>query len=109
MATPQWGSSATDRREVRMEVLQRREAGKPIRDAMEELGLSGPAVAAATKEIDPEGRGISPAKVGQLAGRGKTAKERCKRHTGELVAQVLQRPLDALFFMPTPSMSIIER
>ncbi|MFJ4847605.1 XRE family transcriptional regulator [Streptomyces sp. NPDC088733] len=92
-----------------MEVLHRREAGKPIRDAMEELGLSGPAVAAATKEIDPEGKGISAAKVGQLAGQGKTAKDRCKRHTGELVAQVLHRPLDALFSMPTTSTSTVER
>ena len=76
---------------------------------MQELGLSGPAVAARTKAIDPEGRGISPAKVGQLAGQGRTAKDRCKRLTGELLSLALRRPLDALFVAPSPSTSIVER
>jgi hypothetical protein len=92
-----------------MELLHRRDHGQPIRDRMRELNLSGPDVAAATKEVDPEGKGISPAKVGQLAGRGKTARDACKVKTGQFVAQVLQGPLDAFFVAPSPSTSTMER
>lgn len=92
-----------------MELLHRRDHGQPIRDRMRELKLSGPDVATATKELDPDGKGISPAKVGQLAGRGKTARDTCKVKTGHLVAQVLQGPLDAFFVTPSPSTSTVER
>lgn len=92
-----------------MPLLHRRDQGQPIRDAMKAAGLSGPSVAEATKTLDPDGKGISAAKVGQLAGRGKTAKERCRPRTAELIAEVLNQPLDDLFVTPSPSTSTLER
>lgn len=96
-----------------MPKLHRKADGKPLREAMERAGLSGPELAEATKQVDPTGKGVSPATVGRLAGRGKTARERCKMETAWFVAEALHRrtnaPLQDLFAMPSGSTSIIER
>jgi hypothetical protein len=96
-----------------MPKLHRKRDGKPLRDAMARAGLSGPELAEATKELDPNGKGVSPATVGRITGQGKTARERCELETAWFVAEALHRrtnaPLQDLFAMPTPSTSNIER
>ncbi|MEU9333201.1 XRE family transcriptional regulator [Streptomyces sp. NPDC048290] len=96
-----------------MPKLHRKNDGKPIRDAMTRAGLSIPALAEATKWVDPAGKGVSAAAVGRLVGRGKTARDRCEWTTAWFVAEALHRktnaPLQDLFTMPTGSTSIIER
>ncbi|OQQ16088.1 hypothetical protein B0675_02035 [Streptomyces sp. M41(2017)] len=96
-----------------MPKLHRKGEGRPLREAMERAGLTGPELAEATKEVDPTGKGISPATVGRLAGRGKTARDRCELDTAWFVAEALHRrtnaPLQDLFAMPPHSTSTVER
>lgn len=96
-----------------MPKLHRKRDGQPLRDAMVRAGLSGPELAEATKEVDPTGRGVSPATVGRITGQGKTARQRCELDTAWFVAEALHRrtnaPLQDLFAMPSPSTSNIER
>lgn len=96
-----------------MPKLHRKRDGKPLRDAMERAGLSGPELAEATKEVDPTGKGVSPATVGRITGQGKTARERCELDTAWFVAEALHRrtnaPLQDLFAMPKGSTSTVER
>ncbi|GGV69057.1 hypothetical protein GCM10010294_25450 [Streptomyces griseoloalbus] len=96
-----------------MPKLHRKRDGKPLRDAMERAGLSGPELAEATKEVDPTGKGVSPATVGRITGQGETARDRCEWTTAWLVAEALHRrtnaPLQDLFAMPESSISRIER
>lgn len=92
-----------------MSTLLRKGDGQPLREAMNLAGLSGPALAAATRRIDPAGRGISPATVGQLAGRGKTARTQCRLRTAWLIAEALDERIHRLFVMPTPSTATVER
>lgn len=89
--------------------LHRKGAGQPLRDAMTAAGLTGPTLAAATKVVDVTGRGISPATVGKLAGRGQTATDTCRLRTAWLIAEVLDKPLHQLFSMPTVSTDTVER
>jgi hypothetical protein len=96
-----------------MPKLSRKAEGKPLREAMARAGLSGPELAEATKEVDPAGKGISPATVGRLAGRGKTARDKCELDTAWFVAEALHRrtnaPLQDLFAMPSRSTTTVER
>ena len=96
-----------------MPKLRRKDDGRPIRAAMERAGLSGPELAQATREVDPTGKGVSPATVGRIAGQGKTARDNCEMETAWFVAEALHRrtnaPLQDLFAMPTGSTSRIER
>lgn len=92
-----------------MDVLHRKDHGTPLREAMQEAGLSGPELAAATRLVDPEGIGVSPAVIGFLAGTGRSARERCKLRTAWLIAEGVSQPLQALFSMPTRSTSTEER
>ena len=96
-----------------MPKLHRKRDGQPIRDAMARAGLSGPELAEATKEVDPTGKGVSPATVGRITGQGKTARERCELDTAWFVAEALHRrtnaPLQDLFAMPTDSTSTVDR
>jgi hypothetical protein len=96
--------------------LFRKGNGKPIRDAMVAAGLSGPRLAEATKAVDPDGRGISAAAVGQITGQGKSAIDRCRLRTAWLIADALDAPLQQLFsrtppsfFSPSDSTSTVER
>jgi hypothetical protein len=96
-----------------MPKLHRKDDGRPIRAAMARAGLSIPALAEATKRMDPAGKGVSAATVGRIAGQGKTARERCELETAWFVAEALHEetnaPLQDLFAMPTGSTSNIER
>lgn len=97
--------------------LFRKGNGQPIRDAMSAAGLSGPQLAEATKTVDPDGKGISAAAVGRIAGLGETAQDRCRLKSGWLIAEALDAagadaPLQRLFSrvpMPAVSTSTIER
>lgn len=64
---------------------------------MEAAGLSGPELAQATREVDPDGRGVSPALIGFLTCAGRSARERCRLHSGWLIATALNEPLQDLF------------
>jgi hypothetical protein len=96
-----------------MPKLHRKDDGKPLRAAMKAAGLSIPGLAKATREVDPDGKGVSAATVGRLVGQGKTARERCELDTAWFVAEALHKetnaPLQDLFAMPTGSTSNIER
>lgn len=92
-----------------MAKLLRKGEGQPLRNAMRTAGVSGPDLAEATKQVDPEGAGISPAIIGRLAGKGKTARERCELRTAWLIAEALDEPLQQLFSMPPHSTVTIER
>lgn len=98
---------------VHMPKLSRKGAGKPLREAMERAGLSGPELAEATKEVDPDGKGISPATVGRLTSTGKSARKNCEWTTAWFVAEALHRrtnaPLQDLFAMPPHSTATVER
>lgn len=83
-----------------MPKLHRKDDGKPLRAAMARAGLSIPALAEATKDVDPGGKGVSAATVGNLVGRGKTARNRFELTTAVFTAQVLREPLDDLFVIP---------
>jgi hypothetical protein len=91
--------------------LFRRGNGEPIRAAMRRKGLSGPRLAEATKTIDPDGKGISPAAIGRIAGQGGTARDRCHLKSAWFIASALEEPLQDLFAlsMPTDSTSTVER
>ncbi|MFG2780763.1 XRE family transcriptional regulator [Streptomyces prunicolor] len=96
-----------------MPKLHRKDDGKPLRDAMTRAGLSIPQLAKATRRVDPDGKGISPATVGHLVGQGKSARGACELRTAWFVASALHKetnaPLQDLFAMPTPSTSTVER
>lgn len=96
-----------------MPKLHRKDDGRPLRDAMARAGLSIPALAEATRRVDPAGKGISAATVGRLAGQGKTARTACELKTAWFVATALHEetnaPLQDLFAMPTPSTATVER
>ncbi|UJV43847.1 XRE family transcriptional regulator [Streptomyces sp. AMCC400023] len=96
-----------------MPKLHRKDDGKPLRAAMARAGLSIPELAKATRRVDPDGKGVSPATVGRLAGQGKTARSTCELKTAWFVASALHKetnaPLQDLFAMPSPSTSNIER
>jgi hypothetical protein len=80
---------------------------------MARAGLSGPELAAATKDVDPRGRGISPSTIGRIAGRGKTARDSCELTTAWVIAEALHRrtnaPLQDLFAIPALSTVTVER
>jgi hypothetical protein len=96
-----------------MPKLHRKDDGQPLRDAMARAGLSIPELAKATRKVDPDGKGVSAATVGRLAGQGKTARDRCEMETAWFVAEALHKetnaPLQDLFAMPSRSTSILER
>ncbi len=96
-----------------MPKLIRKGEGKPLRDAMDRANLTIEELAEATKEVDPDGKGISPATVGRLTSRGKSGRDRCELATAWVVAGALHRrtnaPLQDLFTMPPRSTSTVER
>lgn len=96
-----------------MPKLSRKDEGKPLRDAMERAGFTIEELAEATKEMDPAGKGASPASIGFLISRGKSARDNCEWTTAWWVAEALHRrtvaPLQDLFSMPQGSTSTVER
>jgi hypothetical protein len=96
-----------------MPKLQRKGEGQPLRAAMERAGLTIEDLAEATKGADPDGKGVSPATIGRLTSRGKSARDRCEWTTAWVVAVALHRetnaPLQDLFSMPSRSTATVER
>ncbi|RAJ70198.1 hypothetical protein K378_01363 [Streptomyces sp. Amel2xB2] len=92
-----------------MPELLRKGDGQPIRTAMHRAGLTGPALAEATKHVDDTGKGISPATVGKLSGTGKSARGTTRLRTAWLMATALRTPLQELFYLPGVSPVTEER
>ena len=77
--------------------MYRRDGGRPIREAIERAGLSIPRLAARTKEIDPEGRGLSQALIGFYTSTGASGRESISNHAAELLAAGVNSPTEELF------------
>ncbi|MGW6459354.1 hypothetical protein ACWF94_26080 [Streptomyces sp. NPDC055078] len=77
--------------------MRRLESGQPLRDAMKAAGMGIPALAAKTKEIDPEGHGLSGSYVGFIVGAGKTSRDECSDRAAQLIAAALDQEVGALF------------
>ncbi|MBA4865980.1 XRE family transcriptional regulator [Streptomyces sp. PSKA54] len=83
--------------------------GKPLRAAMKRRGLSAPKLAAATKDVDVTGRGISPATVYKVTGSGPSATDECRLRTAWLLTTAMDEPLQEHFDMPSVSTDTVER
>ncbi|ROQ69218.1 hypothetical protein EDD93_3715 [Streptomyces sp. 840.1] len=92
-----------------MPKLLRKGEGQPLRDEMKRQELTLDELAEKTKTVDPEGRGVSPATIGRLTGRGRTARDRCELHTAWLITEGLDARMHALFSMPPHSTATVER
>ncbi|MFJ2292154.1 hypothetical protein ACIOG7_10640 [Streptomyces sp. NPDC087894] len=77
--------------------MRRLDRGAPLRAAMKAAGLDIPHLAARTKELDPDGKGLSPAYVGFIVGSGKTAREETSERAAGLIAKALNQEVGDLF------------
>lgn len=77
--------------------MRRLDKGAPLRAAMKAAGLDIPRLAAKTREIDPEGKGLSKSLIGFIVGSGKTAREECSDRAAELISAALDEELTNLF------------
>lgn len=77
--------------------MYRRDGGRPIREAMKRAGLSIPQLAARTKELDPEGRGISQSLIGFYTSTGTSGRESISDHAANLMAAGVDSPTEDLF------------
>lgn len=80
--------------------MRRLDKGAPLRAAMKAAGLDIPSLAARTKDVDPEGEGLSRSLVGFIAGGGKTAREECSDRAADLIAAAVGKEVDDLFETP---------
>lgn len=92
-----------------MPKLLRKGDGQPLRDEMTRQGLTLDSLSEKTRAVDPDGRGVSPATIGRLTGRGRTARDRCELHTAWLITEGLDARMHRLFSMPTHSTATVER
>lgn len=83
--------------------MRRRQNGKPIRTAMQAAGLSIPALAARTREVDPTGKGLSKAMVGFAVSAGKSGRDEVSERTATLLAAALEVTQDWLFMEDAPT------
>lgn len=91
-----------------MSKVIRKAAGRPLREAMEERGISAPQLAAATKAVDIKGRGISPATVYKLTGTGQDAADECRLRTAWLMTTAMGEPLQDHFDLPSVSTDTVK-
>ena len=70
--------------------MQRVDNGRPLREAMERANLSIPQLAAITKEIDPDGRGLSQSLIGFYTSSGSSGRERASERTAGLIVAALE-------------------
>ncbi|WP_318202904.1 helix-turn-helix transcriptional regulator [Streptomyces sp. SCL15-4] len=89
--------------------LIRKDAGKPLRDAMQRRGVTQAELAARTRVVDVRGKGVSVATVSKVTGRGRTAVDTCRLRTAWLIASALAEPLQDIFDMPSVSTDTVER
>lgn len=83
--------------------MHRSDNGRPIRDAMNEAGLSIERLAEETKKADPAGYGIKPATIGHMVSTGTSGRERFEDRSCDLVARALGKPVAELFDTKTPT------
>lgn len=84
--------------------------GRPLRDALAEQHLTLDELSEKTKQVDPDGRGVSPATIARLTGRGTTARERTELRTAWLITEALDDRMHRLFSrMPTQLTVTVER
>lgn len=76
---------------------RRRESGRAIREAMSSRGLSLPKLSEKTKELDPDGRGVSYQLIGFLVATGSSARESTSPRAASLISQALGYPENSLF------------
>ena len=89
--------------------LVRKDAGKPLRDAMKRRGVTQAELAAKTKAVDVRGQGVSVATVIKVTGSGKTASKVCRLRTAWLITAALDEPLQQHFDMPSVTTATGER
>ncbi|MBE4783964.1 hypothetical protein [Streptomyces caniscabiei] len=77
--------------------MRRLDKGAPLRAAMKAAELDIPRLAAKTREIDPDQKGLSKSLIGFIVGGGKTAREECSDRAAELVSAALGREVTTLF------------
>ncbi len=77
--------------------MRRLDNGAPLRAAMKAAGLDIPTLAAKTREIDLDGRGISRSLIGFIVGGGATAREDCSDRAAQLISTALDREVLDLF------------
>ena len=81
-------------------VARRRNGGKPLRDAMVKGGYNRLTLAARTRELDPQGRGVSHQLIYCLASEKDWGRDTFKPDTARQIAAALGKPEDTLFKMP---------
>ncbi|MGW2010962.1 XRE family transcriptional regulator [Streptomyces nigrescens] len=77
--------------------MHRLDDGQPIRDAIQEAGLSIERLAEKTKQVDPAGYGISRSAIGHMVSTGPSGRHGFARRSVDLVAAALERPVTELF------------
>ncbi|MEV0090384.1 hypothetical protein [Streptomyces sp. NPDC050738] len=77
--------------------MRRLNKGAPIRAAMKSAGLDVSTLAAKTRSIDPDGKGLSHAYVGFISGRGTSSRETCSDRAATLIAAALDQEVTILF------------
>ena len=82
--------------------MRRLDKGAPLRAAMKAAGLDIPSLAAKTREIDLDGRGISRSLIGFIVGGGATAREECSDRAARLISTALDREVIDLFQPTVP-------
>ncbi|MFC8862706.1 XRE family transcriptional regulator [[Kitasatospora] papulosa] len=93
-----------------MPKVSRKAEGQPLRDSLERQHLTLDELSEKTKAVDPDGRGVSPATIARLTGRGTTARERTELRTAWLITEALDDRMHRLFSrMPTHSTVTVER
>lgn len=86
--------------------MRRRLNGRPLRNAMKHAGLSVAALAAKTREVDPEGRGLSKAAVGFAVSEGQSGRDELSDRAAALIAAALGVAEELLFHEDTPEAPI---
>lgn len=77
--------------------MRRLDNGTPIRTAMKHAGLDIKGLAAKTREVDPDGRGLAKSAIYYMVGTGKSAREEHSDRAAILVAEALAVPVSRLF------------
>ena len=77
--------------------MHRLDDGNPLREAMTEAGLSIPLLAARTRQVDEDGKGLSPALIGFYVTTGSSAREAISARAAHLIARAVDRPVNDLF------------
>lgn len=85
--------------------MRRRLNGKPLRNAMQHAGLSVAGLAAKTREIDPEKRGLSKAAVGFAVSAGQSGRDEISDRAAALIAAALDVAEELLFHEDSPEAS----